>query len=135
MRYAGQELPLALAVVVVQAEVRVAVAHHEIVHVEQHVVRGNLRQHLVCQWYALCLVLYYHAWPALLVKQHRVASEPLWLYRFCPWIAHAKTVEPNIIEQRYKKNGRSRTPRSSDLKPFIFELRDSAAAFVERLTK
>ena len=37
-------------------------------------------------------------------------------------------------------NGTRRTavhvhPRSSDLKPFILELRDSAAAFVERLTK
>jgi len=44
-------------------------------------------------------------------------------------------VNQKIIIARYMKKGKSATPLTCARNPFIFELRDSAEALVERLLK
>lgn len=44
-------------------------------------------------------------------------------------------IQPKMRDRRYMKNGMSATPRSWERNAFIFELNDSAEAFVTNLLK
>ena len=67
--------PSLFVVVVAQAKMCIAVADNHIVHVQQHIICGNLSHYLLCKWDALRLVLHYHPRLSVLVEQDGVAPE------------------------------------------------------------
>ena len=76
-RYVLQEVVRALVVVDAATVVLQSVAHHEVVYVQQQVVRRNLLEHLLRYLHRRRLVLHYHARLQVAVVQHAVGAQLL----------------------------------------------------------
>lgn len=74
--------------VVVEADVLVAIAHHEIVGMEQHVVGGYLRDDFLAEGYALGFIFDDCAWLALLSEEDGVAAQFFCAYMDFYLVAH-----------------------------------------------
>ena len=66
----------------------IAIAHHEVGHVEQHIVGGDLGDDLVGEGYALGLVLHDGEWLTVFAVEDGVAAQLLGAYAQLHLIAH-----------------------------------------------